>query len=267
MRFLMLADIHANIEALEAVLEDAKPRQYDMVIFLGDAVGYGPDPGAVIDKLEELGARCILGNHEAMSMSGLDWKAWKNPFRVATIIGSGIGGLQTIEEEVKVLNTRGPSRVSPFLVPKMIVDSAAGDVSIMYGAKGPNYCITTACATGSHCIGAAFNHIRVGQCDVAITGAIPLSRRRRERSLVRKGSCVVGMLSTHVVGVACVCGRASIRCWWVGARPAVVAPTRWLSMWRTRFVGRTDISSGAHCVPPLVGLKVVRPRCAAGAPP
>jgi 3-oxoacyl-[acyl-carrier-protein] synthase II len=107
---------------------------------------------------------------EAMASSGLDHKNWKNPFRVATVIGSGIGGLQTIEEEVRVLATRGPSRVSPFLVPKMIVDSAAGDVSIMYGAKGPNYCITTACATGSHCIGAAFHHIRHGQADVAITG-------------------------------------------------------------------------------------------------
>jgi len=107
---------------------------------------------------------------EAMAMSGLDFKNWKNPFRVATIVGSGIGGLTTIEEEAKVLAARGPSRVSPFLVPKMIVDSAAGDISIMYGAKGPNYCITTACATGSHCIGAAFHHIRHGQCDVAITG-------------------------------------------------------------------------------------------------
>lgn len=107
---------------------------------------------------------------EAMTMSGLDFKNWKDPFRVATIIGSGIGGLTTIEEEAKVLANRGPSRVSPFLVPKMIVDSAAGDVSILFGAKGPNYCITTACATGSHCIGAAFHHIRHGQCDVAITG-------------------------------------------------------------------------------------------------
>jgi 3-oxoacyl-[acyl-carrier-protein] synthase II len=107
---------------------------------------------------------------EAMGMSGLDHKNWKNPFRVATVIGSGIGGLQTIAEEVTVLGTRGPSRVSPFLVPKMIVDSAAGDISIMYGAKGPNYCITTACATGSHCIGAAFHHIRYGQADIAITG-------------------------------------------------------------------------------------------------
>ncbi len=107
---------------------------------------------------------------EAMTMSGLDHKNWKDPFRVATIVGSGIGGLFTIEEEAKVLATRGPHRVSPFLVPKMIVDSAAGDISIMYGARGPNYCITTACATGSHSIGAAYHHIRHGQCDIAITG-------------------------------------------------------------------------------------------------
>jgi 3-oxoacyl-[acyl-carrier-protein] synthase II len=112
---------------------------------------------------------------EAVAMAGLpkaaDGKiAWKDPFRVATIIGSGIGGLTTIEDEHKTLLERGPSRVSPFLVPKMIVDSSAGDVSIVYGAKGPNYSITTACATGSHCIGAAFHHIRHGQCDAAICG-------------------------------------------------------------------------------------------------
>jgi 3-oxoacyl-[acyl-carrier-protein] synthase II len=105
-----------------------------------------------------------------MKSSGLDFKNWADPFRVATIVGSGIGGLQTIEDEVKVMTDRGPHRVSPFLVPKMIVDSAAGDISIAYGAKGPNYSITTACATGSHCIGAAFHHIRHGQCDIAISG-------------------------------------------------------------------------------------------------
>ncbi len=112
---------------------------------------------------------------EAMAMAnfakGGDGKpAWQDPFRVATIIGSGIGGLSTIEEEHKTLIERGPSRVSPMLVPKMIVDSSAGDVSIVYGAKGPNYSITTACATGTHCIGAAFHHIRHGQCDAAIAG-------------------------------------------------------------------------------------------------
>ncbi len=107
---------------------------------------------------------------EAMRGSGLDFKNWADPFRVATIVGSGIGGLQTIEDELKVMADRGPHRVSPFLVPKMIVDSAAGDISIAYGAKGPNYCITTACATATNCIGASFHHIRHGQCDLAITG-------------------------------------------------------------------------------------------------
>ncbi|HYE06092.1 MAG TPA: beta-ketoacyl-ACP synthase II [Planctomycetota bacterium] len=107
---------------------------------------------------------------EAMADCGLDYKNWKNPFRVATIVGSGIGGLATIEEEHTTLMQRGATRVSPMLVPKMIVDSSAGDISIAYGAKGPNYSITTACATGSHCIGAAFNHIRSGLCDVAISG-------------------------------------------------------------------------------------------------
>lgn len=112
----------------------------------------------------------LKASAEAMAMSGLDWKNWADPFRVCTVIGSGIGGLGTIESEHDVLRDRGPTRVSPFLVPKMIVDSAAGDVSIVYGAKGPNYAITTACATGSHCIGAAFHHIRSGLCDVGITG-------------------------------------------------------------------------------------------------
>lgn len=107
---------------------------------------------------------------EAMRDSGLDWQAWKDPFRVGTVVGSGIGGIATIEEEFVKLSSRGPSRVSPFLVPKMIVDSAAGDVSIAYGAKGPNYCITTACATGSHCLGAAAQHIKLGHTDVMIAG-------------------------------------------------------------------------------------------------
>jgi 3-oxoacyl-[acyl-carrier-protein] synthase II len=107
---------------------------------------------------------------EAMTMSGLDHRKWPDPFRVGVVVGSGIGGLTTIEHEHQTFIARGPSRVSPFLVPKMIVDSAAGDISIAYGAKGPNYCITTACATGSHCIGAAFHHIRSGLCEVMICG-------------------------------------------------------------------------------------------------
>jgi 3-oxoacyl-[acyl-carrier-protein] synthase II len=107
---------------------------------------------------------------EAVSSAGFSKDCWKDPFRVATVISSGIGGLSTIEAEHTTFMERGPSRVSPLLVPRMIPDSAAGDVSIVYGAKGPNYSIVTACATGSHCIGAGFQHIRHDECDVAIVG-------------------------------------------------------------------------------------------------
>ncbi len=108
--------------------------------------------------------------HEAIADSGLDYKNWKNPYRAGVVAGSGIGGLATIEEEYQTLLSRGPHRVSPFLVPKMIVDSVAGDVSIAFGAKGPNYCITTACATSANCIGASFHHVRSGLVDIMITG-------------------------------------------------------------------------------------------------
>ena len=135
-------------------------------IELANALG---DPKAARRK-DRFVLLALTAAAEAMRMSGNDFKNWPDPFRVATIVGSGIGGLQTIEDEVMVMAARGPHRVSPFLVPKMIVDSAAGDISIAYGAKGPNYSITTACATGSHCIGAAFHHIRHGQCDAAIAG-------------------------------------------------------------------------------------------------
>ena len=94
----------------------------------------------------------------------------EGPLPVAVVVGAGIGGLQTIQDEYTTYLERGPRRVSPFMVPKMIVDSAAGDISIIAGAKGPNYCITTACASASHSIGAAFHHIRSGLCDAAITG-------------------------------------------------------------------------------------------------
>ncbi|GDY13046.1 3-oxoacyl-[acyl-carrier-protein] synthase 2 [Planctomycetota bacterium] len=120
----------------------------------------------------------LVAGVEAMADAGFVAKAWKDPFRVGVVAGSGIGGLATIETEHEVLLTRGPSRVSPMLVPKMIVDSVAGDLSIAYGAKGPNYCITTACATSANCLGASFHHIRDGLCDVMITGGTeaPITR-------------------------------------------------------------------------------------------
>lgn len=93
-----------------------------------------------------------------------------NAERVGVIIGSGIGGLRSLEDEHIKLYEKGPRRISPFLIPMMIADLAAGQVSIIFGAKGPNFCTVTACASGCHAIGEAYNAIVRGDADVMIAG-------------------------------------------------------------------------------------------------
>lgn len=93
-----------------------------------------------------------------------------DPFRVGCIIGSGIGGLCTTEEELNTYNTKGYKRVSVFTITKMIGNMAAGEVAIRTGFKGSNYCVTTACASGTQAIGEAFRSIKHGYLDAAIAG-------------------------------------------------------------------------------------------------
>jgi 3-oxoacyl-[acyl-carrier-protein] synthase II len=90
--------------------------------------------------------------------------------RVGVLIGSGVGGIITISEQHKVLLSKGPKRVSPFLVPMMLGDMASGQVSMMIGAKGPNFSTVSACATGADSIGEALEMIRRGRADVVIAG-------------------------------------------------------------------------------------------------
>lgn len=90
--------------------------------------------------------------------------------RVGVLIGSGIGGIQTMEQQFRVLIERGPDRLSPFFIPMLISDMAAGQVSILFGAKGPNSCVVTACATGTMALGDAAHLITRGDADVMIAG-------------------------------------------------------------------------------------------------
>lgn len=90
--------------------------------------------------------------------------------RVGALVGSGIGGLGTLSEQYDILKERGPSRVSPFLVPMMMVDMGSGKVSMMLGAKGPNFSPVSACASGADAIGVGFEMIRRGEVDVAVVG-------------------------------------------------------------------------------------------------
>ena len=111
----------------------------------------------------------VVASHEAIRSSTIDLENADRD-RIGVILGSGIGGLQTLEEQHRVLEQRGPDRVSPFFIPMMISDMAAGQVSIQYGLRGPNFCTVSACASGAHAIGEAIRLIRCGDADVILAG-------------------------------------------------------------------------------------------------
>jgi 3-oxoacyl-[acyl-carrier-protein] synthase II len=106
---------------------------------------------------------------EAVRMAGVS-ASTIDPERAGVMVSSGIGGINTFEEQCAVLETRGPSKSSPLMVPMMIIDMAAGYLSIRYGFKGPNFGVVTACATASHSIGEAGWVIRRGDADVMLAG-------------------------------------------------------------------------------------------------
>ncbi len=132
------------------------------------------DPLKFIDKKEakrydRFLQFAIAAAHEATCDAGLEGKS-PDGERTGVIIGSGIGGIMTFEEQCRICITDGPSRVSPFFVPMFIPNIASGVVSIRYGAKGPNYCTVSACSSSAHAIGEAYRIIQRGEADVMIAG-------------------------------------------------------------------------------------------------
>lgn len=132
------------------------------------------EPGQYIDKkkarrMDRFTQFACAATKMAVEDSGLDLSK-ENLDRIGVIVGSGIGGLATMEEEFTVLMEKGPRRVSPFLIPKLISNMAAGEIAIQYGFCGPNYAVSSACATANHSIGEALRHLRYGDADVIIAG-------------------------------------------------------------------------------------------------
>ena len=111
----------------------------------------------------------VTAAKNAIDDSGLNVSK-EDPYRIGVLVGSGIGSLRIIEEQHRVILEKGPSRITPFLIPMLIVNMAAGHISIMIGVKGPNLCTTTACASGSHAIGEAMRIVQYGDADVMIAG-------------------------------------------------------------------------------------------------
>lgn len=132
------------------------------------------DPSLYISKkelrrMEKFVQYAVVASIMAVNDSGLNI-ANEDPYRIGVMVGSGIGSLRIIEEQYTVFLEKGPSRFSPFLIPMLIVNMAPGYIAITLKIKGPNSCVATACATGSHAIGDAFRIIQRGEADVMIAG-------------------------------------------------------------------------------------------------
>jgi len=138
----------------------------------GEVEGFDPEQyiePKEVKKMDRFIHMALAAARMAVEDSGLSIGP-SNAGRVGVIVGSGIGGLPAIEHYHKVCLERGPRRITPFFIPMLIINLAAGHISMMFGAKGPNSAPATACATGSHSIGDAFKVIQRGDADAMITG-------------------------------------------------------------------------------------------------
>jgi 3-oxoacyl-[acyl-carrier-protein] synthase II len=129
---------------------------------------------------------------QALEDSGLDLEK-EDRQRIGAIVATGIGGLTTWEEQHKRLLDKGPSRISPFFIPSMIVNTAAGSIAIRFGVQGPNFAVSSACASAGHAIGEAYLAIKTGRADVVFTGGAEATIT----PLALAGFCVMRALSTR----------------------------------------------------------------------
>jgi len=119
-----------------------------------------------LDRFVEFG---LVSADKAIKSSGIDFSTM-DPFRCGVLVGSGIGGLNEIEQQHSTLYSKGPARVSPFMIPKLMVNAASGNISVKWGLRGPNSAVATACASATNAIGDAFRMIQTGMADLMITG-------------------------------------------------------------------------------------------------
>jgi 3-oxoacyl-[acyl-carrier-protein] synthase II len=122
-----------------------------------------------VKKLDRFTQFALVSAQEAVDTSGLDFEK-EDRDRIGVIVGSGIGGMLSFEEEHAKLLSKGPKRISPFFIPQMISDIAAGHISMKWNLKGPNYATVSACATSAHSIGAGFRAIQYGDADIMVCG-------------------------------------------------------------------------------------------------
>ncbi len=156
--------------------------------FNGDAL-FGRKEARRMDRVTQY---ALAATQEAVAQAGLAITD-ENRDRIGVVVGTGIGGVETLYENTKTFLARGPGRISPFMVPMMLPDSPAGMIAIQLGVRGPNLAVVTACATGTNAVGEAAEMIRRGQADVVLAGG-------SEAAIIPVaigGMSVMGALSTR----------------------------------------------------------------------
>ncbi len=156
-----------NVDSFWKGLLESEPGDVSRRIVDFDPAPYfaGPKEARRADRFTQL---ALAAAHQAITGAG-DLGGY-DPARIGTLIGTGVGGLETLEEQIVLRHEKGERRVSPFLVPMMMSNAAAASVSMKYGYQGPCEAVVTACAAGTHSIGNAGRLVATGQCDVVITG-------------------------------------------------------------------------------------------------
>jgi len=143
-------------------------------------------------RMDEFTRFAIGAAKMAAADSGLDMSA-EDPYRVGVLVGSGVGGIQTLVNQAEVLLNKGPSRCSPFMIPQMIPNMAGGMIAIDLGLKGINYCVVSACASSSHAMGDALRMVQRGDLDIALSGGAEAA----VSTLGLAGFCSLRALSTR----------------------------------------------------------------------
>ncbi|MGD0077782.1 MAG: beta-ketoacyl-ACP synthase II [Sedimentisphaerales bacterium] len=165
--FGALCEGRSGITAIESFDTTAYP-----VHFGGEVKQF--DPTKYIDfreakRMDRFSQFAVAAAKQAVAESGLDFTK-EDPYRMGAIVGTGIGGIKEIEEQHLILLKKAPMRISPFTVPRLMANAAAGNIAIQYSLRGPNFCVSSACASSNHSIGEAFCNINSGRSDVVITG-------------------------------------------------------------------------------------------------
>ena len=165
--FAALCDGKSGVSPIESFDASAFPVKFGGEIKNFDVTKYVDQRES--KRMDRFSQFAMAAASQAVKDGGLDFSK-EDPHRIGAIVGTGIGGIREIEEQHIRLLDKGPNKVSPFCVPRLMANAASGNIAIHYGLQGPNFCVTSACASGNHSVGEAFCNIVSRRSDIIITG-------------------------------------------------------------------------------------------------